>query len=230
MSEEKQITLSISELKKLFISFSNSVCETIDSYEGPDEDIVNKKWEEFLPQLQKEKEEKKELPRKISNKKINKDDVKEYNKNIESQPKDKFSKFVHEYFGETYNVDECKTQLIKHINDMIEIYDEHKNPLKSIIPDAILVVLNIPSFIGRTDGGYENMMYCINDEEEMIGELYNILKEWNEIKIIMGKLGDKEEKKDIDNESDEESESEDESNSDSEESDSEDEDSGDESE
>jgi hypothetical protein len=38
----------ISELKQLFFEFANIMCETIDSYEGVDDEMMELKWNEFL--------------------------------------------------------------------------------------------------------------------------------------------------------------------------------------
>src|SRR5215469_12356677 len=61
---EKEL-IKLDELKELFIKFANSVCNTIDSFEGLDENIVKEKWTEFLPEIKNKVSNKKKLKKEI---------------------------------------------------------------------------------------------------------------------------------------------------------------------
>lgn len=63
--EEKLETIRLEELKELFMEFSNLVCETIDSFEGIEENMLNKKWKEFLPKIKNKVSNKKKLKKEI---------------------------------------------------------------------------------------------------------------------------------------------------------------------
>lgn len=63
--EEKKELMELVELKDLFIEFANNLCNTIDSFEGLDDDMVQLKWNEFLPQLKNKFSDKKKVKKQI---------------------------------------------------------------------------------------------------------------------------------------------------------------------
>ena len=100
---------------------------------------------------------------------------------------DEFSNFVKHYFGESYDVDKCKTDIIQSLGDNYYIYEENHD-FQSILPDAVLQAINVPNFMTGTDRAYEDLMDLIRSREDMLDDLYEIVREWPEVKELFGKV------------------------------------------
>jgi hypothetical protein len=131
----------------------------------------------------------------------------------------KLSKFITKYLGSSYNANSSKKKIISHITKNISMYSEEDNPLKEIIPDAILILSDIPNFL-CDDVIYDSIL----KKKSMINELYAIVKTWPDIKNIkFEKKHDEsvESENDVSDESENESDESDESENDMSESESE---------
>jgi hypothetical protein len=112
-------------------------------------------------------------------------------KSFESKENKEFNLFVSEYFGDKYDSKNLRTKLIKAIFSNIPSFEDYDNPLFNVLPNAILDVIEIPEFMTGTDSMYESLMAMINDNTEMINELYNLVKTWPELKSELVKFEQK---------------------------------------
>jgi hypothetical protein len=181
----KKTTLSdgFNENKYYLISHKKSYLLKGITKDDPNKELAKKlgaKWNKvlngwlFFPSQQKEGLE---LAKKIGAV-IEVNEIKESPKKEEVDPK--FKDFIIEYFGENYNVKECKAKVIKSVEEYYE------SSLKQIIHQVILDLFQIPICV--REAIYEPLSISISENTEMIDALYRIIKKWPEIKALKREL------------------------------------------
>jgi hypothetical protein len=126
---------------------------------------------------------------KIEEKKVEEKPEKKVKPKSTKNKYNQFNIFVNEYFGDKYDPKTVKEKLLNGFYSNIESYEENENPLLSVLPNAILEVIEIPDFMCGTDSSYESLMAMIRENDEMIRELYNLIRTWPEIEELLDNKG-----------------------------------------